>query len=162
MKLKAIFLSLLIPLTLAGQTTASADASVAIQQMAEALLAIDTTPGVAQRKVLEQIASGTNVTENEQNLAKAILNINGTIRPEDKQLVWAVLRDVGAGEGEKELAKLVNSFDTKASDSERARLSKLLPPKPKQEEPAASKQEGTPANKPVQPKPEQSKQEQAK
>ncbi len=134
MKLKALILSLLIPMSLALQPASAA--SVAIQQMAEILLNMENTPTPAQHEVLRQIADGTNVTANEQALAKAMLNMNGSVKAEDKDLVWGVLRDVGAFEGEKELAKVLNQFDTNANPGLRKRLQKLLPPQPKPE-PAA-------------------------
>ncbi len=130
-KLKALVLALLIPLIFSAQTAVAASSSSAIQQMADVLLKLQIAPDAPQRQTLKQIASGTNVTRNEQNLAKAMLNMKGSIQPEDKQLVWGVLRDINAGEDEKELAKLINRFNDKADKTDKARLNKLLPPKPK-------------------------------
>ncbi len=146
MKLKALLLSLLIPLTVATHS-AYAATTVAVQQMAEILLTMDKTPSGPQRDVLKQIAAGTNVSANEQNLAKAMLSINGAVTAEDKQLVWDVLRGISASEGERELAKIITRFDGKVSKSDQGRLAKLLPPKPKQEATAApGKEEQKPDN----------------
>lgn len=129
-------MSFLIPLTVTSHT-ASAATTIAVQQMAEILLAMETKPNKPQHDVLKLIASGTNVTENEQNLAKAMLNINGTITAEDKQMVWSVLRGISASEGERELAKIINRFDEKASKSDQGRLTRLLPPTKSNKEVAA-------------------------
>lgn len=128
MKLNVAILSLLLTLGLALQTATAA--SPAIQQMAEVLLNMDNAASEAQREALKPIAEGRNVTANEQAMAKAILNINGKLAREDKQLVWGVLRDIGAFEAEKELAKILNGFKAPASPGLRKRLGKLAPPAP--------------------------------
>jgi len=81
--------------------------------------------------VLKPIADGINVTADQQKIAQTMLNMDGTIKSDDKKLLWSVLRHVGASEDDRELAKVLNKFDTKATEMEKHRLSHLLPPKPK-------------------------------
>lgn len=143
MKLNTLMLSLFIALVIPTHM-AMAATSPAIQQMAKVLLSLEHAATAPQRETLKQIASGTNVTQNEQNLAKAMLNIKGTVRAEDKQLVWGVLRDINAGEDEKELAKLINKFDNKANKSIKSRLQKLLPKKSMQNKEKENKAKSIP------------------
>ena len=97
MKLSTLILSLFFTLVIPTQT-AMAATNPAIEQMAKVLLNLEHAATAPQVETLKQIASGTDVTQNEQNLAKAMLNIEGTIGLEDKQLVWGVLRNINAEE----------------------------------------------------------------
>jgi hypothetical protein len=138
-KLKALVLSLLIPMAALAAPAASA-ASVAVQQIAEVLLNLDKAPTPAQREVLKPIADGINVTADQQKIAQTILNMDGTIKDEDKKLLWSVLRHVGASEDDHELARVLNKFDTKATEMQQRRLSRLLPPKQKKAPAKAAKE----------------------
>jgi len=91
---------------------------------------MDTRPSEEQLRLLKEIAESHSGSANIQNMAKAMVNIEGKVRPADKQLVWGVLRGINARESEKELAKLINAFDTTASGIQEKRLSKLLPTSP--------------------------------
>ncbi len=124
MNYKALCLSIIIPLAIAAQT-AQADAPVTIQQMAQILLDIKQKPSKEQIKTLEGISPSRGVTANEQRLAKAMLGIDGKLT--DKSAIWEVLRSVNASEGERELAKILNSYNTKAAATEKTRLKSLLP-----------------------------------
>jgi hypothetical protein len=136
-KLKALCLALLIPFAM-GIQNASAAPTSAVQQMAEILLTLDRAPTQQQVEQLKELDSSDMLTANEHRLTKVMMNINGTIRAEDKQMLWDVFRTVSAAEGERELAKIINEFDTKINNGERRRLERLLPPKPK---PVAAKKE---------------------
>lgn len=129
MKLKTLALSLFLPLALVAHN-ASAEAPKSIQEMASILMNMDTKPSEEQLTLLKEIAESHSDTVNIQNMAQAMVNIEGKVRPADKQLVWSVLRGISSGESEKELAKLINAFDTKASNAQAKRLARLLPAPP--------------------------------
>ena len=106
--------------------TAHADTPKSIQDMAEILLTMENRPNDEQRSLLEEIAESRSDTLNIQNMAKAMVNMEGKVRPNDKKLLWQVLQGINTGESEKELAKLITAFDTKASKTQAKRLSRLL------------------------------------
>lgn len=124
MKLKALCLALALPF-IAGVQTAHAEASLAIQQMAQIMLRMDKAPDNQQRETLQNLASNAP-SANEQRLAKGLLSFDGGLTEEGKQEVWAVMRQISAADGERELAKIINRFKGSASTDEKARLNTLL------------------------------------
>lgn len=124
MKLRALCLALALPFAI-GVQTAHAEASQTVQQMAQILLKMDKTPDNQQRETLQNLAKNA-ASANEQRLAKGLLSINGALSEEGKQEVWAVMRQITAADGERELAKIINHFNGSASDADRERLNALL------------------------------------
>lgn len=124
MKLKALCLALAIPFATSIQT-AHAEASLAVQQMAQIMLKMNKTPDAQQRETLQNLAN-TAASANEQRLAKGLLSFDGHLSDEGKQEVWGVLRQISATDGERELAKIINKFEGTAGADEQARLNALL------------------------------------
>lgn len=131
MKLRTLCLALAIPFA-AGVQSAHAEASLAIQQMAQILLTMDKAPDNKQRETLQNLANNA-ASANEQRLAKGLLSFNGAISDEGKQEVWAVMRQISAADSERELAKIINRFEGKANADDKARLNALLPESAKAE-----------------------------
>jgi hypothetical protein len=123
-KLRALCLALALPFV-AGLQTAHAEASLAIQQMAQIMLKMDKAADNQQRETLQNLASNAP-SANEQRLAKGLLSFNGGLTEEGKQEVWTVMRQISAADGERELAKIINRFQGSASTDEKARLNALL------------------------------------
>lgn len=124
MKLRTLCLALAIPFA-AGVQSAHAEASLAIQQMAQIMLTMDKTPDNKQRETLQNLANNA-ASANEQRLAKGLLSFNGAISDEGKQEVWAVMRQISAADSERELAKIINHFEGSATTADKARLNALL------------------------------------
>lgn len=141
MKLKALCLNLSLALAIpfgAAMQSAHADASLAVQQMAQIMLKMDKAPDNKQRETLQDLASNAS-SANEQRLAKGLLTYNGGLSDEGKQEVWAVLRQVSGTDAERELAKIINHFQSSANESDRNRLNALLSEPVKAEQKAAAK-----------------------
>jgi len=124
MKFKLVSLSALFFATLAMQPAAqAADATLAIEQMAEIMLKLEAKPGADAQMTLDDIAKDSASTENERSLASTIKNMDKKIRPDDKPRVMKVWLSPASSEFEREMAKILLRFDETPSDDAKQALS---------------------------------------
>jgi len=126
-KIKALTLAVLFSSTVSMHPiTQAADASLAIEQMAEIMLGLEARPDKDAQMTLDDIAKDSASTDNERLLASTIKNMDKKIRPDDKPSVMKIWLSPAASETEREMAKILLRFDDAPADNTKKTLSQWL------------------------------------
>lgn len=127
MKVKPLIFAVMFSSTVCMQSISqAADASLAIEQMAEIMLELEAKPGKDAQMTLDDIAKDSASTGNERLLASTIKNMDKKIRPDDKPSVMKIWLSPAASESEREMAKILLRFDESPADSTKKTLSQWV------------------------------------
>lgn len=100
--------------------------NLAIEQMAEIILQMESKPTEEHKLTLEDIANDNASTNVERSLAKSIISIEGKVRPENKPEVTKVWTNPAASEEERSIAKAILRFDETIDNKTKEMLGQLV------------------------------------
>lgn len=100
--------------------------STALNEMVHILLHLEHYPSSGDKLILKKIVDNESSTKQERVLASSITNFKHNVNGQDKEKLIQLVEDKNVKSEDRELASIVLSINHMPSETERARLEKII------------------------------------